>query len=326
MGKHTILLNTIAGDVIGSKYEISNIYSTDFELYQSDMHITDDTILTVATAAALLKINEKFPELEMNSIEEKSEIIKIFEHEYYRFGNMYNDSKYLYGSNFKKWLSKPERKLNPYNSFGNGVLMRVSPVIYFADTIYEAQYLAECSAMPTHNHLKSLLSVSRYIRDLFMVLNFGSKTDGMESDFRIIENVLSEGNLNCLPYTESAEDALSIVRYVYSKSLNELSNSGDNGFDLNSLLKDIEKSKNLPEATIKNAISLGGDSDTIAIVSAAYAECAITKLHYLNSFKSTLDEDKIREYILKEEHGEDLLNVIEKFDALVRQKKIQYEF
>lgn len=326
MGKHTILLNTIAGDVIGSKYEISNTNTKDFELYQDDMHITDDTVLTVATAAALLKINEKFPELEMNTIEEKEEIIKIFERSYYEFGNICDDPKYLYGSNFLKWLNKPDRKLAPYNSFGNGVLMRVSPVIYFADTIYEAQYLAECSAMPTHNHLKSLLSVSRYIRDLFMVLNFGSKTDGMESDFRVIENVLSEGNLNCLPYTESAEDILSIARYVYSKSLNELSNSGDNGFVLNSLLKDIEKFKNLPEATIKNAISLGGDSDTIAIVSAAYAECAITKLHYLNSFKSTLDEDKIREYILKEKHGEDLLNVIEKFDAFVRQKKIQYEF
>lgn len=325
MGKHTILLNTIAGDVIGSKYEISNTNTKDFELYQDDMHITDDTVLTVATAAALLKINEKFPELEMDSIEEKSEIIKIFEHEYYSFGSMYNDSKYLYGSNFKKWLSKPERKLNPYNSFGNGVLMRVSPVIYFVGTIYEAQYLAECSAMPTHNHLKSLLSVSRYIRDLFMVLNFGSKTDGMESDFRVIENAFSESNLDCFPYTESAEDTLTIARYVYSKSLNELSNSGDNGFDLNSLLK-YEESKNLPETTIRNAVSLGGDSDTIAIVSAAYAECAITKMHYLDSFKSTLDENKIREYILKEEHGEDLLNVIEKFDAFVRQKKIQYEF
>ena len=57
-----ILLNTIAGDIIGSKYEFSNIHIKEFELFQDDMHYTDDTVLTIATIDALLEINKRYTE------------------------------------------------------------------------------------------------------------------------------------------------------------------------------------------------------------------------------------------------------------------------
>lgn len=123
-----ILLNTIAGDIIGSKYEFNNIHTKDFELFQDDMYYTDDTVLTIATVDALIEINKRYTEESYDFIEDIEEkLINIFKEKYYTYGNKYNDSKLLYGSNFLKWLSNSYEKAYPYNSFGNGSAMRVSP-------------------------------------------------------------------------------------------------------------------------------------------------------------------------------------------------------
>ena len=81
-----ILLNTIAGDIIGSKYEFSNIHSKEFELFQDDMHYTDDTVLTIATIDALLEINKRYTEESYEfekDIDEK--LISIFKEKYYEY-------------------------------------------------------------------------------------------------------------------------------------------------------------------------------------------------------------------------------------------------
>ena len=89
-----ILLNTIAGDIIGSKYEFSNIHIKEFELFQDDMHYTDDTVLTIATFDALLEINKRYTEesyeLEKD-IDEK--LISIFKEKYYENKSLYSSYK-----------------------------------------------------------------------------------------------------------------------------------------------------------------------------------------------------------------------------------------
>ena len=88
------LLNTIAGDIIGSKYEFNNIHTKDFELFQDDMYYTDDTVLTIATVDALIEINKRYTEESYDFIEDIEEkLINIFKEKYYTYGNKYNDSK-----------------------------------------------------------------------------------------------------------------------------------------------------------------------------------------------------------------------------------------
>src|SRR3954465_15178022 len=99
------MLGTIAGDVIGSVYEVASVKHTDFPLFSRRSRFTDDTVLTVATAHALLT-GQPYADA------------------YYEFGNRYPGAGY--GGAFRKWLARPERA--PYNSFGNGSAMRVGPV------------------------------------------------------------------------------------------------------------------------------------------------------------------------------------------------------
>ena len=124
------LIGAIAGDIIGSVYEFNGITESSFQLFDSHCHYTDDTVLTVAVADWL------------SSPESKLDVLLA------SYANTYNWVGY--GGMFLIWSHSHSRK--PYNSFGNGSAMRVSPVGCFADTIESAMHLAEESAAPTHNH------------------------------------------------------------------------------------------------------------------------------------------------------------------------------
>ncbi len=123
------MLGAIAGDVIGSVYERAALKHTDFPLFSPHSCFTDDTVLTVATAHALLT-EEPFAE------------------SYHRFGREHPNAGY--GGSFRAWLSSDERR--PYGSWGNGSAMRVSPVGLAAATIDEALAQAAASASVTHDH------------------------------------------------------------------------------------------------------------------------------------------------------------------------------
>lgn len=125
----------ILGDIIGSRFEFSRIRnkSEDFELFTKENYFTDDTVLTIATADAILHN-------------------KSFEESYSYWGNKYPGKGY--GSRFQSWLSSDKKE--PYNSFGNGSAMRVSPIGWVYNDLKTVMDKAEETAMCTHNHIEGL--------------------------------------------------------------------------------------------------------------------------------------------------------------------------
>jgi ADP-ribosylglycohydrolase len=123
------MLGTIAGDIIGSVFEHHPHKSVEFPLFTSRSRFTDDTVLTVATAHALLSGDS-------------------YADAYHRFGNLYPRAGY--GGSFRRWLANADKL--PYSSWGNGSAMRVSPIGLAAASADWALDEAERSAMVTHGH------------------------------------------------------------------------------------------------------------------------------------------------------------------------------
>jgi ADP-ribosylglycohydrolase len=123
------MIGAVAGDVVGSVHEFAPQKSTDFPLLQPGCKFTDDTVLTIATAHAILT-GQPYGDA------------------YWDFGRRYPGRGY--GGNFGQWLHSPNSK--PYGSLGNGSAMRVSPVGLAFDTAERVLEEAERSAAPTHNH------------------------------------------------------------------------------------------------------------------------------------------------------------------------------
>ena len=130
------MIGAIAGDIIGSTYEFTEQKRYDFELLPQGSRFTDDTVMTMAVAHWLREyIEEDHP---------KDKLVEIMQ----KYGREYPFAGY--GSSFNCWLwcENPQ----PYNSWGNGAAMRVSPVGLFADTLDEALDLAKRTAEVSHNH------------------------------------------------------------------------------------------------------------------------------------------------------------------------------
>ena len=138
------MLGAIMGDVIGSRYEFYNHRSKEFELFHPVCTFTDDTVLTIATAKALLA-NYPF-ELNEKGI---NKIKKDLVDNYLAAVNKYPYAGY--GGRFYNWIAFDDKHL-PYNSFGNGSAMRVSSVGWLAKTLVECKLLARITAEVTHNH------------------------------------------------------------------------------------------------------------------------------------------------------------------------------
>jgi len=131
------MLGAMIGDIAGSRFEFDNHRSKEFEMFHKRCEFTDDTVMTLAVAKALLGFAgdlERF----------KAELVEIM----HELGRKYPDRGY--GGRFGWWLFEGETE--PYNSFGNGSAMRVAPVAWFAETLEECEALAKASAEVTHDH------------------------------------------------------------------------------------------------------------------------------------------------------------------------------
>lgn len=123
------MLGAVAGDIIGSPYEFNPNRSMDFELFAPGARFTDDTVLTVATAFTLMTDGD-------------------YAENYRIFGRLYPMAGY--GKSFREWLHSDS--MGPYNSWGNGSAMRVSPVGWALDDEQDVLREAERSASVTHDH------------------------------------------------------------------------------------------------------------------------------------------------------------------------------
>ncbi|MGM0452492.1 MAG: ADP-ribosylglycohydrolase family protein [Thermodesulfobacteriota bacterium] len=223
------MLGAIAGDIIGSVYELRPIKSKDFPLFSHGCRFTDDSVLTAAVADAILHnadYAEKF-------------------HEYFA-----RYPRAGFGGSFMQWAVTGSRK--PYYSFGNGSAMRVSPVGFACEDIDVVLAEAEKSAAVTHNHPEGIKGAQATAAAVFM-----AKTGAGKDEIR----------------------AFTRERFAYSldQSLTEIRQ--DYHFDVTcqgsvpqSLIAFFESTDY--EDAVRNAISLGGDADTMAAIAGAVAEAA----------------------------------------------------
>ena len=153
------IIGAIAGDVIGSAYEFNPTRDYNFELFTPKSTFTDDTVLTMANAQWLLDDEQHTHE----------RLVAIMQDLCIRYEGR------SYGGRFAQWIGS--RDPQPYNSYGNGSAMRVSPVGYYAQSLEEALTLAKVSAEVTHNHPEGIKGAQATAVAIFMTRKGKSKQE-----------------------------------------------------------------------------------------------------------------------------------------------------
>ncbi len=250
------MIGTICGDIIGSIYEKSNIKTKEFPLFKKKNTYTDDTVMTCAIAnACLFYVNNKdLKEFKNNCINEMR-----------RLGMMHINAGY--GKRFLFWLISNHPQ--PYNSYGNGSAMRVSPIAWIAQNLEECEMLAEISSSVTHNHEQGILGAKAIAGSCFLALKGEDKSvikEYIERKYYKLVEGLDEIRKN-YTFNVSCQGSVPQAIQAFLESVNY-------------------------EDAIRNAISIGGDSDTIAAIAGGLAEAYYGIPENLaNIAKSFLDKD-----------------------------------
>jgi ADP-ribosylglycohydrolase len=221
------VLGAIAGDVIGKPYEFLRWKSLEFPLFGPESGFTDDSVLTVAIADALL------------SGRRYVEVVR----EYFRF---YPEASY--GMNFFFWAQSESP--GPYGSYGNGSAMRVSPVAWRHDTLDEVLDEAARSAAITHDHPEGIRGAQATAAAIFLARTGHTKDE--------IRAEITESFGYGLGAT--TEDLRPAYRY-------DITCQGTVPAALVAFLDSSDF-----ESAVRNAISLGGDADTLACITGSIAE------------------------------------------------------
>ena len=227
------MLGAIVGDIVGSIYEFQNTKSTRFNLLTPWSHFTDDSVMTLAVAKWL--------------VEDEVHTIHYLIYCMQELGNRYPNAGY--GGNFMGWLREDEPQ--PYNSWGNGAGMRVSPVGLFAKTLDEALALAAITASVSHNHPEGVKGAQAIAACVFLCKEGKTKPEIKECVERLFDYDLNRTIEEIRPQYEFDVSCLgsvpeSIIAFLEGNSFEEV---------------------------IRLAVSLGGDSDTIACMAGAIAAC-----------------------------------------------------
>lgn len=226
------MLGAILGDIIGSYYERNNVKTKDFPLVTSQTRYTDDSVMTLAVAKWLL-------EDPLHSEEQFIRFMQKLGRAHIRAG---------YGGSFKQWLLSIDPQ--PYGSWGNGSAMRVSPVGLFADSESEARSLASLTAAVTHNHPEGIKGAEAVAVAVFTNRHHAS----MPLDFRKKMTKLRVEQL----FGYNLDRTLDEIRPSYKFDVS------CQGSVPEAIIAYLESES--IEDCVRNAISIGGDSDTIAAI------------------------------------------------------------
>jgi len=221
------MYGAVIGDIVGSIYEFNNLKSKDFPFFDSRCLFTDDTICTIAIADALLGD-------------------KDFASSLRRWAGAYPDASY--GGMFRSWVRRPN--MPPYNSYGNGAAMRISPVSLYAGSLDEALELAFKATAVTHNHPEGVRGACATTLAIRLAMTGLSTRD--------IRDAVT------LKYGYDLRRSVEAIRENYQ--FNETSQETVP----EALTCALEASDY--EDAIRNAISIGGDSDTVAAIAGGLAE------------------------------------------------------
>lgn len=220
------MIGAIAGDIIGSVHETTATKTKHFLLFTAESDFTDDTVLTIAVAEVLLN---------------GTDYRKVFQDYYWR----YPDAGY--GQQFRSWCQLGKAK--PYNSWGNGSAMRVSPVAYGFETLEETLSEAQRSASSTHNHPLGIKGAQATAAAIFLARQKRPKQE-------IADYIQEE-------FGYKLDRSLKSVRRTF---LFDISCEGTVPWAIRSFLEAEDY-----EDAVRNAISLGGDADTLACIAGGIA-------------------------------------------------------
>ena len=229
------MYGAIIGDTVGSVYEFDNVKTKDFRLFTPQSEYTDDSIMTIAVASALLRWKQDGADLHSAMVEEMQ-----------GFGRLHPSPKGGYGGRFSQWLRSDDPR--PYNSLGNGSAMRVSPCGLIAGSLEEALELARVSAEVTHNHPEGVKGAQAAAAAVYLARTGSSIPEiraYISGNFYPLDRTLDEIRPD-YSFDETCQGTVpeAITAFLESDSF---------------------------EDAIRNAISLGGDSDTIGAITGAVA-------------------------------------------------------
>jgi len=227
------MIGAIIGDVIGSTFEFSPPSNKYFPLWNKSSSYTDDSVMTIAIGRAVLRYCKDGDDFRYACIEEMQNL-----------GRKYPFAGYGFG--FRIWLEKDNPE--PYNSYGNGSAMRVSACGYCARTLDEALSLAKISSEVSHNHPEGIRGAQATAAAIYLARSGASKEEigGYICDYFYLLNKTLEEIRPDYHFNETCQDTVpqAIICFLESKSY---------------------------EDAIRNAVSLGGDADTLGAITGAIA-------------------------------------------------------
>lgn len=230
------MLGAYIGDIVGSIYKWKNIKTKEFPFFGEGCFFTDDSVMTCAVALAIreyIKSNKT------------TDLTGAVVREMRRLGNKYPEAGY--GRMFRLWLNSPEPR--PYNSFGSGSAMRVAAAGWCATSLEEAEALAEASAAVTHNHPEGIKGARATAAAIFLARScpslpaIRSYVQAQYYDLNFTQNEIRPD----YRFSETCQGTVPPALVAFFEST---------GF----------------EDAVRNAISLGGDSDTLAAITGSIAE------------------------------------------------------
>ncbi|MBO6305749.1 MAG: ADP-ribosylglycohydrolase family protein [Selenomonadaceae bacterium] len=251
------MLGAIIGDIVGSRFEWHNHRSKEFDFLTYKCFPTDDSIMSLALAQAILESKSDNSDLSEKAVECMQ-----------RIGRKYPNCGY--GGRFMDWMFSDAPK--PYNSFGNGAAMRVSAVGFAASSMEEAKTLSEKVTAVTHNHPEGLKGAEATVVALYMARsgkNILDIRDFINKNYYPM-NFTLDGIRESYQFNETCQETVPQALMAFFEST---------GF----------------EDAVRNAISIGGDSDTLAAITGGVAEAyygipASLRKHAL----TFLDEELLR--------------------------------
>jgi len=239
------MYGAIIGDVIGSPYEHHNIKTKDFPLFSDQSRLTDDSVMTIAVAEAIMNYFDFDNGSEDLMPQENQDLLKDrFYIGLRKWGLKYPNAGY--GGSFRRWLSEGGE---PYNSWGNGSAMRVSSVAWLFDDIENVRKAAAISASVTHNHPEGIKGAECIASAVFLARDGWLKKD-------ISDYIIREFGYDI---SRTCDD----IRPSYSF---DVSCQGSVPQAIIAFMDGISF-----EDVVRNAVSLGGDSDTIAAMAGSIA-------------------------------------------------------
>ena len=274
------MYGAILGDIIGSPFEFDRGDKTkNFDLFSKGCDFTDDSVMTIAVGEALLAVGT---EATVKEIEEA--VITNMQD----WGKRYPYAGY--GGRFRHWLK--EKSPKPYGSYGNGSAMRVSAAGWLYDSLERTREVARATANVTHNHPEGIKGAEATASAIYMARNESSKEEIKEYIEREFHYNLDRTLDEIRPGYHMDETCQRTVPEAIIAFL---------------------ESKNFEDA-VRNAVSLGGDTDTLGAITGSIAEAFYgIPAELLAECRSRIDEGLMRD-------------ILDEFDhALGRDRNVDYE-